>query len=322
MSKARELADVIGTQDTTENVLQGRKNLIINGAMQVAQRGTSEIGTSNYFLDRWKKQSSTNANVTFSQDTADTPDGFRYALKAVATGSSSFIQMGQPIEFKNMAHALGKTVTLSYWAKTNLSFYSRIRSRTDTEDATTVFTATTLSVITESASTDWKLFTHTFIVPSTTLAMSVDFNTVALVSGDYFQITGVQLEVGSVATPFEHRSYGEELALCQRYYLQYSNDSSSGDMGNLVLSACSSGANQISGTIQFPVTMRATPTASYSSSIYQAVNGVTNGNRTISSASGGKSYMTILADWTHTAGYESGQLYFASGQYVKCDAEL
>ena len=214
----KDLLSYDSSTGAVSGVNLGRRNLIINGAMQVAQRGTSEIGTSNYLLDRWRKHSATNANVTFSQDTADTPDGFRYAFKALATGASNFIQLGQPIEFKNMAHTVGKKVTLSYWAKTNLSFYSRIRSRTDTEDAVTVFSATTLSVITESASTDWKLFTHTFTVPSATLAMSVDFSTGALVSGDYFQITGVQLEVGSVATPFEHRSYGEELALCQRYY--------------------------------------------------------------------------------------------------------
>jgi hypothetical protein len=215
MSKARGLADLGNAY--SDGALSNR-NLIINGAMQVAQRGTSETGASGYLLDRWKKQSATIANATFNQDTADTPDGFRYALKVLATGSSAYIQLGQAIEFKNMAHVVGKTVTLSYRAKTNLSFDSRIRSRTDTEDAATVFSAATLSVVTESASTAWKLFTHTFTVPTATLAMSVDFSAGALVSGDYFQLTGVQLEVGDTATPFEHRSYGDELARCQRYF--------------------------------------------------------------------------------------------------------
>ena len=215
MSKARGLADLGNAY--SDGALSNR-NLIINGAMQVAQRGTSETGASGYLLDRWKKQSATIANATFNQDTADTPDGFRYALKVLATGSSAYIQLGQAIEFKNMAHVVGKTVTLSYRAKTNLSFDSRIRSRTDTEDAATVFSAATLSVVTESASTAWKLFTHTFTVPTATLAMSVDFSAGALVSGDYFQLTGVQLEVGDTATPFEHRSYGDELQRCMRYY--------------------------------------------------------------------------------------------------------
>jgi len=257
-----QLAD--GTAGTIENLglatgALSHRNLIINGAMQVAQRGTSEIGTSNYLLDRWKKQSATNANVTFSQDTADTPDGFRYAFKALATGSSAFIQLGQPIEFKNMAHAVGKTVTLSYWAKTNLSFYSRIRSRTDTEDGVTIFSANTLSVITESASTDWKLFTHTFTIPSATLAMSVDFSAGALVSGDYFHITGVQLEVGSVATPFEHRSYGEELAKCQRYYEVIRQNQQFGGDGYNTINTATSNGSYIYTSWLFKVTKRTKP---------------------------------------------------------------
>lgn len=254
MSKARGLADLGNAY--SDGALSNR-NLIINGAMQVAQRGTSETGASGYLLDRWKKQSATIANATFSQDTADTPDGFRYALKVLATGSSAYIQLGQAIEFKNMAHVVGKTVTLSYRAKTNLSFDSRIRSRTDTEDAETVFSAATLSVVTESASTAWKLFTHTFTVPTATLAMSVDFSAGALVSGDYFQITGVQLEVGDTATPFEHRSYGQELALCQRFYHRTDTVTSGGGKRNFNNTG-NFGAINVS--YDYPVTMRAAPT--------------------------------------------------------------
>jgi hypothetical protein len=248
MSKARGLADLGNVYD--DGALSNR-NLIINGAMQVAQRGTSQTGASGYLLDRWKKQSATAASATFSQDTSDTPEGFRYALKVLATGSSAFIQLGQAIEFKNMAHVVGKTVTLSYRAKTNLSFDSRIRSRTDTEDAATVFSAATLSAITESASTDWKLFTHTFTVPTATLAMSVDFSAGAVVSGDYFRITGVQLEIGDTATPFEHRSYGQELALCQRYFVNEVRGIWSGTTTNTVPQYVHS---------SYPVEMRAAPT--------------------------------------------------------------
>jgi hypothetical protein len=247
MSKARGLASLGNAYD--DGALSNR-NLILNGAMQVAQRGTSQTGASGYLLDRWKKQSLTAASATFSQDTADTPEGFRYALKVLASGSSAFIQLGQAIEFKNMAHVVGKTVTLSYRAKTNLSFDSRIRSRTDTEDAATVFSAATLSAITESASTDWKLFTHTFTVPTATLAMSVDFSAGAVVSGDYFQITGVQLELGDTTTPFEHRSLGQELALCQRYYF----------VGGMRHRVDPFPAGVLGAPAYFPTTMRTIPT--------------------------------------------------------------
>jgi hypothetical protein len=74
-------------------------------------------------------------------------------------------------------------------------------------------------------------------------------------TNNYFQITGVQLEVGKVATPFEHRSYGEELALCQRYYYRYGGNGRENLVG---------GSNSSGGffTIQFPTTMRTAPSFS------------------------------------------------------------
>ena len=69
-------------------------------------------------------------------------------------------------------------------------------------------------------------------------------------------ITGIQMEVGSVATPFEHRSFGEELALCQRYYYRRVTDTSS----QYLCDAFTTSSTQIVGLVQFPVEMRAAPT--------------------------------------------------------------
>jgi hypothetical protein len=300
MSKARGLADL---GNVYEDGALSNRNLILNSGMQVAQRGTSQTGASGYLLDRWKKQSATAASATFSQDTSDTPEGFRYALKVLATGSSAFIQLGQAIEFKNMAHVVGKTVTLSYRAKTNLSFDSRIRSRTDTEDAATVFSAATLSAITESASTDWKLFTHTFTVPTATLAMSVDFSAGAVVSGDYFQISGVQLELGDTASPFEHRSYGQELALCQRYFVN--------EVRGIWSGATTLNVPQYVHS-SFPVEMRAAPTCAVDSTGV-VVNGFAS-PPTLNIAR--KKEVIVQATGTATTAYG----YF--NYHVTADAEL
>ena len=96
---------------------------------------------------------------------------------------------------------------------------------------------------------------------------------VVATSGATWQITGVQLEVGSVCTPFEHRSYGEELALCQRYVYNYLFGGSSGNAGTELYRYYSS-TNAYSSRLQFPVTMRAAPTGTIGSTplIHAPVN--------------------------------------------------
>ena len=255
-----------GTVVTTASPSLGRRNLIINGAMQVAQRGTSFTGLTNgssgYTLDRWEwRESSTTSSVwTVSQDT-DTPNGFGYSIKATATtgastASGNLNRFRQSIEAQNLqglAHGTSdaKQLTISFYVKSNKTGTANVTLYApDSDDLYaanyTIDTADTweYKTITYSANTSgsinndngvgfyvdfiyaagstytsgtggsWANYASPNYAPGQTLEVGTATN-------DYFQITGVQLEVGSVATPFEHRSYGEELALCQRYYQKY-----------------------------------------------------------------------------------------------------
>jgi len=251
------------------NLLQvGRKNLIINGAMQVAQRGTTattidsnDYSTCDRFLQEFPAAS---WSVTSTQET-DGPAPFTHSLKLEATSGASLgaSEYMIPFEYRvegydfsrfgyNTAEA--KEVTISFWIKSN-------RTGTNTVDFTIQGAGTNPFIArqyTINTADTWEY--KTVVMPANTSCTNLqtggtngmtifwwnasgsDFNSGAIASswgtqvaanravgttstvstGDYWQITGVQLEVGSVATDFEHRSYGEELALCQRYYQMYS----------------------------------------------------------------------------------------------------
>ena len=259
MTKAAELAKM--GEVLTNSQIGGRRNIVINGAMQVAQRATSvsSVTTSGYkALDRFNIDLSSAGTWTISQDT-NTPSGFGSSMKFLCTaadaslGSSDRIAFRQYIEGQNVQQLKKGTsdaelVTASFYVKSNktgtyiLEFYDIDNSRhinksytVDTantwEYKTITFEADTTGVLdNDNASsamlhfwlgsgssyssgtlqTSWGAnATNNRAVGNVNLADAVD---------NYWQITGVQLEVGSQATPFEHRSFGEELALCQRYY--------------------------------------------------------------------------------------------------------
>ena len=221
---ASENVTLAGTiSDINGNVRSGRKNFIINGGFDVWQRGTSFTASGGYSADRWKAQFGGNQG-TVAQETTSLPAGSRYGLKmtATATDAVGWSQMGQQIEYKNLYHAVGQTVTVSFYAKAHnsnsgsTSLILRTRTHT-TEDGAAIFAGTGVTN-SFTLTTNWVKYTTTRTIPSDSKAWSVEFVMGGFVSGDGYTIADVQLELGSVATDFEHRSYGEELALCQRYY--------------------------------------------------------------------------------------------------------
>jgi hypothetical protein len=272
MSKARELADVIGTQSTTENVLQGRRNLIINGAMQVAQRGTSVTtgpngtGEGLRTVDRFGTTLNHGTAATTQTQSTDAPDGFSNSLMfTVSTaqsslGTSDFWMIYHRIEGQNLQHlnfgkSTAKQVTVSFWVKAtktginclelnNYDGSNRMTTQQYTVNASNTWEYKTLTFDGDtvlgfdndnnlslglnfwvSAGTQWSSGTTTGwageVVGNRAPSQVNNLDAV----NNIFAITGVQLEVGSVATPFEHRSYGEELALCQRYFYKGSTTS-------------------------------------------------------------------------------------------------
>ena len=264
MTQARDFAD------SFSSVSSGRRNLIINGAMQVAQRGDS-TGISNansgyYGPDRYKfnEDGTMTAVVSIAKETLTSGDafdaGFLYAYKLsvttadTAVGADIYTRITQRFEKDNLAPlakgtSSAKQVTLSFWVKATVTgtnvveFFDQVNSRQ------------VGATYTINASNTWEYKTVTFTADTSgTLGsgngLAAEINFVLQAGSNYtsgtldtswasetaanraaghnsnhfsstsntFHITGVQLELGNAASPFEHRSYGEELALCQRYY--------------------------------------------------------------------------------------------------------
>jgi hypothetical protein len=201
--------------------LAGFRNRIINGNFDIWQRGTSTTTTGDtYLADRWASAFSTGGTV--SQETSSLPTGSRYAWKFVASASNSFFQMGQQIEYGNCIDFQNTTVTISFMARavtatagsTALTFRTRTIAGVD---GVCLFIGTNVNS-TFTLTTSWTRYTVTRTLPATFGSLSLEFALGAHVSGDGIMLAQVQIEPGPVATPFEQRPIGTELALCRRYY--------------------------------------------------------------------------------------------------------
>ena len=258
MSKARQLAD---NGASTPN-----KNILINGAMNVAQRGTSSTGigaSSGYFTcDRWLIACSGEGRLTATQ-TADGPVGFANCLKLDCTtadtsiAAGEFLQVVQKIEGQNLQRigkgvSGAKEITVSFYVKANaaFNFVCELNDLDNTRHISKLFATTTGWVKHEltfaadeddgsspfdddnAASLNLTFWLHAGstwsggTLNTATFANTTNANRAAGVSSFFsstnneFFITGVQLEVGSSATPFEHKTFGQDLIECQRYYTQ------------------------------------------------------------------------------------------------------
>ena len=216
--------------------IEAGKNAIINGGFDVWQRGTSIANTSvGYTADRYYLQSY-NAMTISRQATGDTTNlpNITYAARVQrdsGTSATNFVYFTQSIESLNSRQFAGKTVNFSFYARKGANFSSasslltgELLSGTGTDQAVLGYTGSTnVLSTTATLTTTWQRFTFTATVPSTSneLGFYVGYTPVGTAgAADYFEITGIQLELGSVATTFS-RAGGNtqgELAACQRYY--------------------------------------------------------------------------------------------------------
>ena len=290
------------------------RNLIINGAMNVAQRGTSSTTNGYSTVDRFFTEYSGQDEVcTFAQvDVASTAtpytSGFRKALKITngnqtsGAGSSDKVFIYQRIEAQDLAQSgwnytsASSFITLQFWVKSSVAqnFYGYLRAPDGTSQnypfETGSLSADTWTKVTKTIPGNSNLTIdnnnsyglEVLIAPfyGTDNTGSVSLNAWAAFASatrmpDYtptwwttndatFEITGVQLEVGDTATSFEHRSFGEELIHCQRYYETcHSYGTPFGTNtpeGKFLQNGSTNGAGNQQSTIYFRTTKRANPT--------------------------------------------------------------
>jgi hypothetical protein len=245
----------------------GRRNLLINGDFQVSQRGdytTAASANVSYFVDRWYTDVASPVSVNRQHitgiDISGTPS-ISKGVRLVATSSgTSYTGVRQKIE--NPTQYVGRTFTYSGW----------VRSNTPNARLTSYGSGSPNQIIVSephSGGGEWEKLSVTFTLNSdvsTNWYVSAFISTsgigsVAQVTGDYIEVTQLQLELGKVATPFEHRFYGEELALCQRYY-QKLFDTNIGTYRHRWQGRIGSvySTTRVFVTVDLPVQMRATPT--------------------------------------------------------------
>ena len=246
----------------TNSQIGGRRNIVINGAMQVAQRATSVTGLgaadAYHTVDRFMLSAGNTAGRLTASQTADGPSGFANCLKLDCTTADTSIAAderlivrqsfeGQDVQQIKKGTSDAEKVTVSFYVKGNATATYTCEL---VDEDNNRYVAQEFSV-----TTSWTKIVKTFVADTTgafnndnahsmslniwlhagstftggTFASNTVHTTANQRVGDNqtsffdstdrtFFITGVQMEVGSQATPFEHRSFGEELALCQRYY--------------------------------------------------------------------------------------------------------
>jgi len=286
------------------------RNIVINGAFQVAQRGTSSTSSGYQTVDRFPvfitgcDENPTVSQADIASGTTPYTLGFRKSLKITngnqtsGAGSNDYIWIQNKIEAQDIANSgwnyksSSSFITLSFWVKSSVA--QTFKGYIETIDGTAYqypfetgsLTADTWTKITKSIPGNSNL---TFdnnnaegfkisIIPMmgidktssavtedawstySSAARIKDVTTTWFTTNDAtFEITGVQLEVGNVATDFEHRSFGQELALCQRYFYNLTGSSSSTYRWFYPINTS---GNFRRSPIEFPVSMRAAPTAS------------------------------------------------------------
>ena len=351
------------------------RNIIINGAMQVAQRATSSTTSGYGSLDRFAVSfAGTDEAVTHAQhaltasDTGPWAAGFRQSLhltngnQTSGAGSADTVRIYYGIEAQDLAQSgwdytsSSSYVTLSFWVKSSVAqnFYGFFRSEDGTSRVypfeTGSLSADTWTKVTKvipgssspavQIDNDNGVGAYVFIMPflgTDYTDSGVALNTWATYASgtrtpDYtstwyttddstFEITGVQLEVGSVATPFEHRTYADDLIKCQRYYFRFG-----GTQWTHVCMGIMASATQVRATIQFPVTMRAVPSSGgsgmYVDSETAASQDITGFDDTYLMTTGGQLRMTTNTFSAGGGTVVNVGLDHATTAYFDCSAEL
>jgi hypothetical protein len=245
------------------------RNKIINGGFDVWQRGTTGFTTGTYGPDRW--YCAVNAGSgTFAQGTA-TPlvDGSQFFIRGTASGASTNLTIYTALETNDVFRLRNKVVVLSAYVRG--SYTGNFILTADYSTSTDALTSQSTAIGNSGAvavTTSFQRVSYSFTVPSDAkgLRLSVGCNATPMANAQTIDIWGVQLEVGSVATPFEFENFGVTLAKCQRYYQKgYEDGVYPGANGNTLGSAyiyayAAIPTGKEYHTFLFPTRMRTAPT--------------------------------------------------------------
>jgi hypothetical protein len=339
------------------------RNRIINGDMRIDQRNAGAsvtINSNQYTLDRYQAIQTQAGKYSVQQSTT-APTGFTNSMLITSASAYSVLSTDefyfrQSIEGYNVSDlafgtASAKTVTLSFWVRSSLTGTFGGALKNDAGDRAYPFTYTISSAdtweqksvtIAGDTTGTWNTGNGRGLQVIFGLGVGANFSgtagawaganyssatgatSVVGTSGATLYITGLQFEVGSVATPFERRPFGAELALCQRYYYKIS-----GTTGETFGSGYNESTTLAASHILFPTQMRTNPTAleqSGTAADYRVMHG---GTATACSSvpifitasnSGTRSRFTVASGLTAGQGSISGAA--ASGAYLAWSAEL
>ena len=300
----------LNNRSSEDDAIHGRRNLIINGAMKVAQRGTSATvgpnGTGEGYtvVDRFQNSLSGSVVSTFSQST-DAPSGFANSAKIEITtadtslGGTEFWHLrygfeGQDLQSIAKGTSDAKALTVSFWVKSNKTGTytvelqdidnSRRNSLAYTIDSSNTWEHKSITYNPDTtgafdndnaqslrinfwfvAGADFKsgtFYNGTWAAEDNAKRVHSSQVNLGDTVGNEWYITGVQMELGEQATDFEHRSFGEELTLCQRYYIRRTTPNQNDYPGSVMGWASTSGTQQF--IVQFEQQMRVSPTFSFS----------------------------------------------------------
>lgn len=329
----------------------GRRNIIINGAMQVAQRGTSSTSTGYQTCDRIQFLTNNTDNFAFTVSQSSTaPDGFSTSQKLDCTTAETTLDAdelarflykveGQDIQHFNYGSSASEEVTVSFYVRSNVTGVYTVEFRLNASGTSTITKQYTISgantwerkilklpknTVTSVDNDNSNGIELSFCVAAgsnfTTGSLGTSWATTATSSryagqaanimsstDNEWYITGLQMEVGSQATPFEHRSFGEELDLCHRYYEKT-------DWNYILGGRYSQDSGVPTATWFYKKNMRVTPTLSTSGSW-------------VSGVGWGGAPLPISIQDNHVSVYSTTEIspnnniWFSGGTFIQ-DAEL
>lgn len=326
------------------------KNAVINGGMDIWARGTSfsiaastGYGSTTFSADRWQTATNANQAITISRqltnDTTNLPNiqyCARYQRNSGQTGTGA-LSLVTNFETSNSLRFAGKAVTFSFYARAGANYsaasgslVSTLYSGTGTDQNIYAYTGTaTVAAVTAALTTTWQRFTATgtMSASATELAIAFTFTPVGTAgANDYFEVTGVQVELGSTVTTFARSApnFGGELAACQRYFYRQGGVTGYNLFGNGYIVT----STKVAASIPFPVIMRTTPVATY---LAASNYGFVLTNDTVATATGASSDLLTIYNHRVTFNYSSGGLTAGQGcillapntsSYIDISAEL